>query len=128
MSGFASIALPGSVPTSGNGKAITPEILFRTNAEKKKYERILDSAGQMKILEIKKVEVRIFDLSDDKQRKDYEKLWAKLLPMVAKGEVVVDQSKDLVHRSDGTSYWMKYVEYVEFGNKSQDNGRKTDGR
>lgn len=124
MSGFAGIALPGSVHTVGKGKNITPDMLFRTNAEKKKYERILDAAGSLNTLEIKKVEVRIFDLSDDKQRKDYEKLWAKLLPMVAKGEVVVDHSKDLVHRPDGTSYWMKYVEYVEFSNKGQDNGRK----
>lgn len=124
MSGFAGIALPGSLPTVGKGKNITPDMLFRTNAEKKKYERILDAAGSLNTLEIKKVEVRIFDLSDNKQRKDYEKLWAKLLPMVAKGEVVVDHSKDLVHRPDGTSYWMKYVEYVEFGNKVQENGRK----
>ena len=124
MSGFAGIALPGSVPTMGQGRNITPDMLFRTDAEKKKYERIFDAAGALNALEIKKVEVRIFDLSDDKQRKDYEKLWAKLLPMVAKGEVVVDHSKDLVHRPDGTSYWMKHVEYVEFGNKGQNNGRK----
>jgi hypothetical protein len=35
---------------------------------------------------------------------------------VSKGQVVVETSKDLVHRPDGTSYWMKYVEYVEFEN------------
>lgn len=124
MSGFASIALPGTVPTAGNGKGITPEMLFRSNDEKKQYERIIDSIGSSRNLDIKKVEVKIFDLSDDKQRKEYEKLWAKLLVMVAAGTVVVEHSKDLVHRPDGTSYWMKYVEYVEFGNTSQNNGRK----
>ena len=126
MSGLASIALPGTVPTAGLGRGITPGMLFRSNAEKSRYEQVLNAVGSFKPMEIKKVEVRIFDLSDGKQRKDYEKLWARLLPMVARGEAVVDHSKDLLHRPDGTSYWMKYVEYVEFDGKGHNKGAKTD--
>ena len=123
MSAFATMALPGTVPTCGPGKDITPEMLFRNRSERQQYERILNSTGLDKPISIKKVEVRIFDLSDDKQRKAYEKLWAKLLVMVSTGSVVVEHSKDLVHRADGTSYWMKYVEYVEFDDASHNNGR-----
>lgn len=114
MSGFANIALPGGIPTSGGGRGITPESLFK-HGERAKYEKLLDSYAKAGGgLDIKNVSVRIFDLSDKKERKEYEKLWAKLLVKVSKGEAVVDSSKDLVHRTDGTSYWMKYVEYVEF--------------
>lgn len=113
MSGFANIARPGGIPTVGGGRNIMPEMLFKNGAERAKYEQILTSSVKSG-LAIKNVSVKIFDLSDKKQCKDYEKLWAKLLVMVSKGQAVVETSKDLVHRQDGTSYWMKYVEYVEF--------------
>lgn len=122
MSGFANIARPGGVPTIGGGRGITPESLFKSTSERAKYERMLASSGSNG-LAIKRVAVRIFDLSDSRQCKAYEKLWAKLLVMVSQGQAVVESSKDLVHRPDGTSYWMKYVEYVEFDAKADNNGR-----
>jgi len=63
---------------------------------------------------IKRVKVEVFDLSDALQRAEYEKLWANLLTMMSNGSVVVDSHSDLVKHPDGTSYWMKYIEYVEF--------------
>lgn len=114
MSGFANIALPGGIPTSGGGRGITPESLFKSGKERLRYEQVLASYA-VSDFDIKNVSVRIFDLSNEKERKSYEKLWAKLLGMVSKGEAVVESSKDLVQRPDGTSYWMKYVEYVELG-------------
>lgn len=113
MSGFANIARPGGIPTIGGGRNITPDSLFKNAAERSRYEQLLSSSAQHG-LNVKKVSVRIFDLSNDKQCRKYEKLWAELLLKVSKGQVVVETSKDLVNRPDGTSYWMKYVEYVEF--------------
>jgi hypothetical protein len=115
MSGFANIARPGGIPTIGGGKDITPDSLRTSAAGRSKYEQLLSSSVRHG-LNVKKVCVRIFDLSNDKQCRKYEKLWAELLLKVSKGQVVVETSKDLVHRPDGTSYWMKYVEYVEFEN------------
>lgn len=63
---------------------------------------------------IQSVKVRIFDLSDDKQRNEYEVLWADLLARMSEGKVVVETHSDLVKHPDGTSYWMKYIEYIEF--------------
>lgn len=63
---------------------------------------------------IRSVKVAIFDLSKDDERSDYEKLWAELLEKMANGLVIVDSHCDLVKHQDGTSYWMKYIEYVEF--------------
>lgn len=104
---------------SGAGRSmITPESLFSSSAEKAAYQRMIDNATGSKSAEavkIKKVCVRIFDLSDSKQVKAYEKLWSELLEKASRMEVIVDHHKDLVQRKDGTSYWMKYVEYVEFG-------------
>lgn len=120
MSAFDLVAVPGKMPTSGGGSGITPDSLFRGAKERAEYQRILDAVGApTKISDIKdfkgcKVKVDIFDLSDADQRKAYEKLWAKLLVKASNMEAVVESSKDLVHRKDGTSYWMKYVEYVEF--------------
>ena len=106
MSGFADVALPGRMPTAGSGaKDTTAEKLFMGSM----MRRASDSG-----LRVKKVKVAIFDLSDDKQRHAYERLWSALLSKVASGRAVVDHSKDLVRRADGTSYWLKYVEYVEF--------------
>lgn len=78
----------------------------------------------------KSVKVKIFDLSDPKQVEAYEKLWLKLLNKIARMEAVVDARTDLVRRADGTSYWMKYVEYTEFGDDEGDSSkdRKSKGR
>lgn len=118
MSAFDDAALPGRIPTSGSGSStITPDVLFKNEAEKAMYRDILDGSrsSSSKSFKVRKVKVEIFDLSDSAQRRKYEKLWAELLVKVSRMEAVVESSKDLVRRPDGTSYWMKYVEYVEFG-------------
>lgn len=123
MSGFDTAAAPGRMPTSGGGRfSVTPESLFKSNAERIAYQNILDSVGGAteRDFSVKSVKVCIFDLSDAKQRKEYEKLWARLLVRSSKMEVIVDSRKDLVHRENGTSYWMKYVEYVELGGEPAD--------
>ena len=117
MSAFDNVAIPGRIPTAGPGAGmITPTELFKNEAEKAAYQEIV-SGKRSSCLKIKKVRVEIFDLSDKSQCSKYEKLWADLLVKVSKGEAIVEASKDLVKRADGTSYWMKYVEYVEFGDK-----------
>jgi len=127
MSGFSSIARPGRIPmgTTG-GRAITPESLFGSKEEKEEYQRLLNRAatsqGASTPINIKNVKVEIFDLSDKEQVEAYEKLWKELLVKASKMEVIVDSRKDLVNRSDGTSYWLKYVEYVEFGDGSDSSG------
>ena len=122
MSGLSSMALPGRIPVAGSGRSITPESLFGHGSDGDGYQRIGGSSAPG--IKVKKVKVSVFDLSDKKQVRAYEKLWAYLLEKTAKMEVVVDHHKDLVHRPDGTSYWMKYVEYVEFceGEQERDTG------
>lgn len=118
MSAFSDIALPGRVPVAGSGRGmVTPETLFGSKAEKGLYQRLLDRATgtEETAVSFKSVKVKIFDLSDPKQVESYEKLWLKLLNKIARSEAVVDARTDLVRRADGTSYWMKYVEYTEFG-------------
>lgn len=116
MSGFSSAALPGRMPTAGSGKdSVNPESLFSSRRERSAYEQILEQNTAGQNLNIKKVKVEVFDMSDPKQVRRYEKLWKELLEKVSRMEAVVDYSKNLVQRPDGTSYWMKYVEYVEFG-------------
>lgn len=128
MSGFSSIAVPGGIPMSGSGRSmITPESLFRSSAEKAAYQKLIDNAtggNTTESVKIKKVCVRIFDLSNAKQVKEYEKLWTELLEKASRMEVIVDHHKDLVQRKDGTSYWMKYVEYVEFESASSEYSKK----
>ena len=87
--------------------------VFKSAAEKESYDRIINGKGRPELV-VKRVKVEIFDLSDAKQVRKYEKLWKTLLDKASRMEVVVDTHKDLVRRPDGTSYWMKYVEYVEF--------------
>lgn len=123
MSGFSSMALPGGIPMSGAGRGmITPESLFSSSSEKAAYQKLIDTSGSgaSTNLKIKKVKVEIFDFSKSDQVEAYEKLWTALLEKASRMEVVVDSRKDLVQRSDGTSYWMKYVEYVEFGDASEE--------
>lgn len=133
MSAFSDIALPGRVPVSGSGRGmVTPETLFGSKAEKDVYQRLLDRATGVghDPIGFKCVKVKIFDMSDQKQVNAYEKLWLKLLNKIARMEAVVDARTDLVHRADGTSYWMKYVEYTEFDNGEEisSNDRKSKGR
>lgn len=124
MSGFSSIALPGRIPTAGSGRNdITPESLFSSEKERSEYDRILSGSQSDPNFCVKKVRVEIFDLSDKKQVRKYEKLWKELLEKSARMEVVVDSGKNLVQRKDGTSYWMKYVEYVEFSEKGGRSGK-----
>lgn len=124
MSGFNSVANPGKIPTSGEGRSISPDDLFFGKKGRSEYQKIIDASPSQSIktdFNVKKVKVRIFDLSDDRQRKAYEKLWSELLVRSSKMEVIVEASRDLVKRPDGTSYWMKYVEYVELGDESRRN-------
>lgn len=127
MSGIASMALPGRIPTFCSGGKITPDVLFRNDSERAAYQSLLDEKtgrGTAPSVKVERVCVRIFDLSDADQVAEYEKLWAELLEKTARNEVIVEAQKDLVRRSDGTSYWMKYVEYVEFSDVDSD---KKDG-
>lgn len=130
MSGFSSLALPGRIPVASPGKdMITPEALFKNQEEREAYRRIIGLGGSPKAgIKIKKVKVEIFDMSDPKQVRKYERLWKELLEKTARMEVAVEARKDLVNRKDGTSYWMKYVEYVEFGpsyeGEAKENGEK----
>lgn len=124
MSGFSSAALPGRMPTSGSGRdSVTAESLFSSKKERTAYERILGQNGDKSNFSVKKVKVEIFDMSDAKQVRRYEKLWKELLEKASRMEVIVDYSKNLVQRPDGTSYWLKYVEYVEFGEGDGRSGR-----
>lgn len=116
MSGFSSAALPGKMPTAGSGRdSVTAESLFSSRKERTAYERIIGQNSDKSNFSVKKVKVEIFDMSDAKQVRRYEKLWKELLEKASRMEVIVDYSKNLVQRPDGTSYWLKYVEYVEFG-------------
>ena len=127
MSAFSSIAIAGKIPAVGTGKRIRPEDLFSGEFERAKYKRLIEGvngAGIAPDVRINKVCVRIFDFSDKAQVKEYEKLWKELLEKTSRNEVIVESQKDLVRRSDGTSYWMKYVEYVEFGDASDDKKKK----
>ena len=129
MASIASMGLPGRLPTFGiSGSKITPESLFKNDEERRAYQNILDERSGRNIapdVKVKKVCVRIFDLSNPDHVAEYEKLWAELLEKTAKNEVIVEFHKDLVHRKDGTSYWMKYVEYVEFGDAADE--KENDG-
>ena len=122
MSSFAAWAIPGGIPESGSGaRTVTPESLFRGSSEKAAYQNLIEKAGTIpdsSRMKASKVKVRIFDLSDAKQVSEYEELAKELWLKASSGEVVVDSRKDLVHRKDGTSYWMKYVEYIEFSEQS----------
>lgn len=130
MSAFSDIALPGRMPVAGSGRGmVTPESLFASQAEKDFYKHLLDRAGAtQKTPNFKCVKVKIFDLSDAKQVASYEKLQLELLNKIARMEAVVDERTDLVHRADGTSYWMKYVEYTEFGDSEEAKDKKSKGR
>lgn len=121
MSAFDGVALPGKIPTSGSGaNVVTPATLFKNLSEKSMYESRLNGNDKAPVIygKVKKVKVEIFDLSDSSQRKKYEKLCAELFEKIRNQEVIVETSRDLVKRPDGTSYWMKYVEYVEYANAS----------
>ena len=124
---IASMALPGTIPALGGGSGINPGSLFSSADEKAAYQRIIEQAKTGPEYKVKKVKVEIFDLSNEDEREKYEKLWSDLLEKSAKLEVLVDHRKDLVHRPDGTSYWMKYVEYVEFddakSSREDENGK-----
>ena len=126
MSGFSSIALPGGIPVCGGGRNdVTPDKLFKNTSEREAYRDLLyhqKSPSLSPEVSVKRVKVEIFDLSDSKQLKRYEKLWASLLKKAELGRVIIEARKDLVNRADGTSYWMKYVEYVEYGSEHENAG------
>lgn len=128
-------ALPGKIPTYGGGSG---NDLFDPAVTRSKFQSMLEDGGLGQQFpfsdkaQVVKVKVEIFDLSDESQREAYEKLWIELFDMSSRGEaLIVDSRKDLVHRPDGTSYWMKYVEYAVFGKKDGkdggENNKSTEG-
>jgi len=128
MSGFSFVSSSPArrgVPTFCTGAPINPDSLFRASEGGDGGTPVPGFGSEFRV---KKVKVEIFDLSDIDQRKAYESLWKRLLVKVGRLEAVVETSKDLVRRPDGTSYWMKYVEYVEFAGEgdSPSKGDETD--
>ena len=117
MSAFSDIG-----HTGGLGKAF-PDQVFYSQEERARYQKILTGESDNGV-RVKKVKVEIFDLSDPKQVRRYERLWKTLLDKASRMEVIVDHCKNLVNRADGSSYWMKYVEYVEFEGRDSAAGRK----
>lgn len=120
MSSLFSIANPGGGNLKPYGSKEKVDSLF-TGGDELAHVKYGKSAVEMFLsggASISSVKVRIFDLSDDKQRNEYEVLWADLLVRMSEGKVVVETHSDLVKHPDGTSYWMKYIEYVEFEGSS----------
>lgn len=116
MSAFTRAA-PGKVPT--HGASVSSRDLFTDHGMLARCQRLIAGTQEGEIfaamsgkIKVSKYKVEIFDLSDAEQREAYEKLWLELFEMVSRGEAFVDARKDLVHRADGTSYWMKYIEYA----------------
>lgn len=117
MSGFSALGPKGSGKKCGQAGGMSGvQNLFRNEADRINHQNIIDGRRGRSRIKVKKVKVEIFDMSDPKQVRRYERLWKELLEKASEMKVVIDHSKDLVRRSDGTSYWMKYVEYAEFDN------------
>ena len=134
MSAFSSAALPGVIKAHGGGAGISPRDLFSDYSMMSHFgvkageptSLLADAIDGKGVTARAKVE--IFDLSSDKERREYEKLWGRLFVMASRGEACVDTRKDLVNRADGTSYWMRYVEYVVFERDSKAKDGKAEGR
>lgn len=127
MSAFSKIA-SGTVPTRGS---VSAKDLFSDYASLTRCRQLVAGTQEGEALaslsgkvKIEKYKVETFDLSDQAQREAYEKLWVELFEMVSNGEAFVDARKDLVHRPDGTSYWLKYVEYATFKMKDAEKDKE----
>lgn len=132
MSAFGKTAA-GSIPT--HGSQISAKDLFSDSGMLAKCRKMISGTSEGEVVasmaskvKISKYKVETFDLSDASQREAYEKLWMELFEMVSRGEAFVDARKDLVHRADGTSYWLKYMEYAIFSPTKQEGAESGEPR
>ena len=66
-------------------------------------------------LDVKKHNVRIFDLMDPGQCEEYEKLYVDLAREVKTGRIyIAANTRETLSRSDGSTGWFRYVEWTEF--------------
>ncbi len=59
--------------------------------------------------------IRVFDLFDEGQRREFERLYVDLVDKVRRGTVLISENvRESVTRQDGSTGWLKYIEWTEF--------------
>ena len=73
--------------------------------------------GQIDLMQLplRESHVEVFDLMDASERVRYMKLYKELAPLVKAGKVFLTvNSREILTRSDGSTGWFKYMEWIEF--------------
>ena len=61
------------------------------------------------------VNVRVFDLLDEKERAELEHVEKELLNKMYLGVITLSANRtDIFHRPDGSTTWMRLLEWVEY--------------
>lgn len=78
-------------------------------------------------LRIRSYRVEVFDMSDAERRGEYEKLMARLLPLVRNAQCVVYKNElQVLQTGTGTGWW-RYLEWFEYDTRSGKDGKAPDG-
>lgn len=88
-----------------------------THPEKPVFDARQLASGQIDLMQlpIKESHVEVFDLMEKDDRARYTKLYKDLAPLVKAGKVFMTvNSREVLTRSDGSTGWFKYLEWIEF--------------
>lgn len=82
------------------------------------YEDVLagrDMIRYQKVpVRIKSCAVRVFDMMDESQRKDYSTLMGELLAKSQASACMISRNELQVMQVGGDSHWFRYVEYIDY--------------
>lgn len=58
---------------------------------------------------------RVFDLMDQAEREEYDKLYIDLMNKSREGKIIISSnSREVLQRPDGSTGWFKFLEWTEF--------------
>lgn len=85
--------------------------------EKPVYDASELAAGKVDLtgLAVTKHQVKVFNLMDDLERKNYEELYLDLIQKSKAGKILISSNvRETLHNSDGSTGWYKFIEWTEF--------------
>lgn len=133
---FPGAAQQGGQPSSSmidfqkfvsSGPGIPPELRALGNPREptsEDMEKSMEAVRYNKTVLVKDVQVRTFDLSDEKQVEDYRKTYLELYKMVAESRVLIKDMEKKFISDDKGSRWLLHMEWIEYELKVTDHQMK----
>ena len=100
---------------NGLGPSMFDHLGVKVGPDPDEMKKALERVQFQRVVKFQSHHVKIFDMHDQKQVKEYEKLFRILsLGVQANTHKLWENERQVLPQKDGTQHWMRYLEWSEF--------------